>query len=211
MEKKLYHLWNRVQNVFRRQVICRKRECILKFDIIKSKEFRDTDRLKVLNYYSDKQIQCNNCGEPNIELLDINHIYGGGHRHVVSIRRMGSGIYTWLRLNNYPDGYNVLCCNCNWKDYLEKHLSKELNYSSEYEMRIKIMAFHFYSGGLMKCDICDEDDIDILTLDHINGRCESNNLTGSKLYRYILREGFPDGFRVLCRNCQRLEYNRIRK
>lgn len=60
---------------------------------------------------------CACCGVKDIRLLTIDHINGGGNKH----RRMlgHSKIYRWLKQNRYPDGYQVLCWNCN----LGKHLN----------------------------------------------------------------------------------------
>jgi hypothetical protein len=67
---------------------------------------------EVFSRYSHGATQCACCSETNIEFLSIDHIGGGGckHRKVV-----GSGInlYKWLKKNNYPEGFRVLCFNCN--------------------------------------------------------------------------------------------------
>lgn len=43
--------------------------------------------------------------------LTFEHIGGGGGAH----RREtgGGGFISWLRKNNYPPGFEVLCMNCN--------------------------------------------------------------------------------------------------
>lgn len=38
----------------------------------------------------------------------------GGARHLKSIKNIGFGIYDWLIKNNFPSGFQVLCCNCNY-------------------------------------------------------------------------------------------------
>lgn len=55
--------------------------------------------------------KCSRCGEEEIDFLTIDHIGGGGARHR---REIGTNIYKWLRENNYPVGFRVLCMNCNW-------------------------------------------------------------------------------------------------
>jgi hypothetical protein len=66
----------------------------------------------VLEHYSGTppHCQCPGCTETHLEFLSIDHINGGGRKHRLSI---GGGIYAWLRKNNYPDGFRVLCHNCN--------------------------------------------------------------------------------------------------
>jgi hypothetical protein len=67
-------------------------------------------RLECLNKYSNNDIKCSCCGENNIEFMSIDHIDGGGTQQR---RDLGGSIYQWLRQNNYPDGFRILCHNCN--------------------------------------------------------------------------------------------------
>jgi len=66
------------------------------------------NRKKVFDHYG---YRCQCCGEATPEFLCIDHILGGGERHRKII---GSGnLYKWLIQNKYPEGYQVLCHNCN--------------------------------------------------------------------------------------------------
>lgn len=65
-------------------------------------------RLDVLEHYGGK---CVCCGEDRTEFLAIDHIKGGGRKHRQSIP--GNNLYRWLRNNEYPEGFRVLCHNCN--------------------------------------------------------------------------------------------------
>ena len=74
-------------------------------------ELRAQRRLEVLIHYGGKQPSCRCCKERQVEFLTIDHINGGGYQHK---KKHGIGsIYLWLRVNNYPKGYRVLCFNCN--------------------------------------------------------------------------------------------------
>ena len=56
---------------------------------------------------------CQCCGETTYEFLAIDHTDGGGNEHR---REIGSGsrlLYRWLAKHEYPDGFRVLCHNCN--------------------------------------------------------------------------------------------------
>lgn len=68
-------------------------------------------RSDVLGAYGDR---CACCGEEEPKFLSIDHIDGGGaaHRRETGV---GSGFhfYLWIRRNDYPDGLQVLCHNCN--------------------------------------------------------------------------------------------------
>jgi hypothetical protein len=81
---------------------------------IYNKTSRANLRLEVLNNYGGAICAC--CGENIIEFLDIDHIDGGGTKHKKIIGY--NALYRWLRDNNYPDGYQVLCRNCNWGKYI---------------------------------------------------------------------------------------------
>src|SRR5712692_10341183 len=57
---------------------------------------------------------CACCGENTWEFLAIDHIAGGGVKHRRQIKRSsGSSFYAWLYTNKFPEGYQVLCHNCN--------------------------------------------------------------------------------------------------
>jgi hypothetical protein len=64
-------------------------------------------RIDAINFYGGK---CICCRESILEFLAIDHIDGGGNDHRKSIR---TNIYLWLKKNNYPDGFQILCHNCN--------------------------------------------------------------------------------------------------
>ena len=55
--------------------------------------------------------KCACCGEDRYEFLAIDHKNGGGNAHR---RSTGNHIMTnWLFKNGFPDGFQVLCHNCN--------------------------------------------------------------------------------------------------
>lgn len=68
-------------------------------------------RLEALSHYGEGFIQCNCCGEKDHRFLSFDHINGGGRKHLLSIK--GYKIGQWLRKHNYPEGYQILCHNCN--------------------------------------------------------------------------------------------------
>ena len=77
-------------------------------------QWRKNLRLKVLDHYSKGEMACACCGESNTEFLCIDHLHGGGGRHRKEIGLGGYAIYVWLRKNGYPEGFRVLCFNCNY-------------------------------------------------------------------------------------------------
>ena len=72
----------------------------------------------------------------------------------------------------------------------------------------RISAFKHYGG--FKCACCGEQEFSFLSLDHIDGQGNDDRqaLFGSKfiaghhMYRKLRLLGFPEGFQVLCMNCQ---------
>lgn len=73
-------------------------------------------RMKCLSHYSNGKIKCAICGIEDIDVLVIDHIEGGGSRHARERGTYRSHLYQFLIKNNFPDGYRVLCHNCNWKE-----------------------------------------------------------------------------------------------
>jgi hypothetical protein len=63
------------------------------------------------------RIRCATCPEATWQILEIDHIHGGGCKHRKSIGHKGGGhnFYLWLRREGYPSGYRVLCPTCNKK------------------------------------------------------------------------------------------------
>ncbi len=71
-------------------------------------------KIKLLEHYGSK---CACCGEENIKFLTLDHINNDGaeHRRRVCGKNIGSStnIYRWVINNNFPDGFQILCYNCN--------------------------------------------------------------------------------------------------
>ena len=86
-----------------------------------SKDRHYKDKLAAFEVYGGAVCRC--CGETELEFLSIDHINGDGavHRKEMSKNSnssphayCGHHLHTWLRLNNYPSGFQVLCMNCNF-------------------------------------------------------------------------------------------------
>jgi hypothetical protein len=61
---------------------------------------------------------CAGCGDDEVEVLQIDHIAGGGHRHALTLgdgnaSRGRAKMYRHLRDAGFPLGYRVLCASCN--------------------------------------------------------------------------------------------------
>ncbi len=76
----------------------------------------ETKRLKeeCLQHYGNK---CSCCGEHTEEFLTLEHNLGNGNLHRKKLFKHnvgGSHMYRWLKKQDYPAGYSILCMNCNW-------------------------------------------------------------------------------------------------
>lgn len=80
---------------------------------IQSREYNQSLKREVLTQYGGGALVCVRCGEDRLACLSIDHIIPIGEK-----RRRGSGLksgskfYVWLKKNNYPEGYQTLCMNC---------------------------------------------------------------------------------------------------
>jgi hypothetical protein len=63
--------------------------------------------------------KCACCATSEVVFLVIDHVNGGGNKHRRSLspsgRMVGSArFYRWLEQNRWPDGFQILCHNCNF-------------------------------------------------------------------------------------------------
>lgn len=70
-------------------------------------------REQIFSAYGGYKCAC--CGENEKLFLSIDHIHNNGaeQRKNGEYGRSGTSFYQWLRKNNFPDGFQVLCMNCN--------------------------------------------------------------------------------------------------
>ena len=102
----------------RERLLARHRELLWQGGTYRNTEYHRKYKRKlkrtVLSYYSGGKCVCAICGEDNLYCLSIDHINGKGeeHRKSEGYRNWGGNIYGYLRYENYPLGYQVLCMNC---------------------------------------------------------------------------------------------------
>jgi predicted transcriptional regulator len=83
-----------------------------------NKAYRQKMKLNLFSHYSKGLLMCARCGFNDTRALSIDHINGEGTKHRQEI---GGNIYHWLTKNDYPEGYQVLCYNCQAIKRLENH------------------------------------------------------------------------------------------
>ena len=69
-------------------------------------------KIEVLGHYSKGKPKCACCRESHLEFLCMDHINNDGNKHRKEIGLIS--IVRWLKTNGYPEGFQVLCFNCNW-------------------------------------------------------------------------------------------------
>jgi hypothetical protein len=96
----------------------------------------------------------------------------------------------------------------NRESYLRNRLRRSIE-SQQQRAFIKETIMKHYSNGDIKCVECDINDIDMLTLDHINNNgaehkreigSHRKDCKGIGMYGWIVKNDFPKGFQVLCWN-----------
>jgi hypothetical protein len=98
------------------------------------------------------------------------------------------------------------------REHYEEVTTKARAYDRKVNKELKIETLSAYGG--VKCAVCGYNkDYRALDLDHINGggnkeRIKTGINGGIKFYNILRKQGFPDKdkYRVLCRNCNWLEY-----
>lgn len=89
----------------------------------------------------------------------------------------------------------------------QKHRARRLADMREKQWRTRLQCLQAYGGLEPFCGCCGESHLEFLTLDHILDRKNDGGvrvggkLFGQGLFSWMIRMGFPPGFRVLCYNC----------
>lgn len=73
---------------------------------------------------------------------------------------------------------------------------------------MKQLVLGHYSNETIRCLCCGESERDFLVIDHINGHGNEHRKQifgrlqgGYAFYRWLVKQGYPPGFQVLCSNC----------
>lgn len=68
-------------------------------------------KINVVHHYSNGDMKCIKCGFLDIRALQLDHINGGGTKQRGTMG--GTRYYQLLIKENYPNGFQILCANCN--------------------------------------------------------------------------------------------------
>ena len=107
----------------------------------------------------------------------------------------------------YPEKTRIHC-----KKYYIRHREELIEYAKTYRLELKKQVLTYYGYGKLECAICHDTRIDVLSIDHINGKGNQHRKQighiGSSFYSWLIKNECPPGFRTLCYNSQILEYAR---
>lgn len=90
----------------------------------------------------------------------------------------------------------------------EYYRTAQREYGFRFRENVILTALGHYSGGKLQCACCGEAELDFLTIDHISGNGNKERLKvmgrmggGYRFYDWLIKNGFPAGYQVLCMNC----------
>lgn len=105
------------------------------------------------------------------------------------------------------DGMRIYCKECcreiAREDY-RRHRNARIAGVQKSIRKVKQEVFSAYGG---RCQCCGEEELTFLAIDHIDGggnkhrEEEFKGFGGAHFYRWLRRQGYPPGYRVLCHNC----------
>jgi hypothetical protein len=140
--------------------------------------------------------------------LDYHHNYNNEHYKILKKQKVCP------RCKEPLDDENIFCSKCRKEknvisfSYREKHKKdyneKQRGYARKYRKINKKLVFTHYGGNPPKCACCGESHMEFLAIDHINGggnKQRKQGLNGHTLYAWLIKNNYPEGYRVLCHNC----------
>ncbi len=122
------------------------KEMSIKYKKHRARQRRLETKMEAFKMYGGPKCAC--CGETCFLFLVIDHILNDGSDHRKEMKAQGygpSGIYRWLRDNDYPSGFQVLCASCNLGKQLNDGVCPHHGYANHVKMpkvKIKGVAYN---------------------------------------------------------------------
>jgi hypothetical protein len=118
----------------------------------------------------------------------------------------------YITLYNIMDGHMTTCeeiqkSHSIWQNMTKEDREKHVDYYRKRVQKAKLIAFKHYSPEL-KCQKCGFTNMRALTIDHMNGNGRKHrieigvNSSAGAMYEWLIRNNYPEGYQVLCMNCQ---------
>ena len=92
------------------------RETMMRY--MRRHHMENTEKIKeaVVNVLTNGEGTCRWCGQGDLDVLCVDHVNDNGRQHAEECGyRGGNSFYKWLIKNDYPEGFQILCYNCNSK------------------------------------------------------------------------------------------------
>lgn len=90
-----------------------------------------------------------------------------------------------------------------WEKIDTERRAARLATAQRFYAALRQTALIRYSSDPAHCVCCNEQHVEFLTIDHIDGGGTQHRkaLNASSIYTWLKRNGYPDGYRTLCFNC----------
>ncbi len=88
----------------------------------RTREFNRKLKMNAFNQYGGSV--CVGCGITDPDLLTVDHIENDGASHRKMDKLAKNNMYRWLVKNNYPEGFQILCWNCNMGKQIKRAHAK---------------------------------------------------------------------------------------
>jgi hypothetical protein len=128
-----------------------------------------------------------------------------------------------------PSGYGYICAECSAaksREYCRNHRKEKNLYqkerykrnpehfkrkASETRLKVKMDALNHYGNGNPVCVCCGTPHPIFLNIDHIDGGGTNHLIQlklkgGTQFYQWLIRQGYPGGYQILCFNCNFAKY-----
>ena len=158
--------------------------------------------MKVINISTHHNIKCIVTQEGNVQyFIESNNM----KTKRCSSCKTDKDLNSFCKNRSHKDGLHHICKDCHNAAtiaYQKRDPEAIKKRMQRYRSKLKKEVFDHYGG--MQCALCDNDDERVLTIDHIHGGGNQHRKTIpiSGIYCWLRKNGYPDGFRVLCMNCQ---------
>lgn len=118
-----------------------------------------------------------------------------------------------FKVDHVRGGYYPVCKKCSlWRKQRSRHRGfTVLRYG---QVQHKELVFNHYCKGDVRCIRCGFRDVRALSIDHVNddgAEHRRTDPTALRIYVWLVKHKYPDGFQVLCMNCQWIKLHEMRK
>lgn len=146
---------------------------------------------------------CTRCNNRAVEgFTDCRNCMDEAEEYGKALRKKCRRLKICIRCGNKSRLGSLRCDTCS-------KVTNDRNRKRHRLVKTKVLT-HYGKNGFLQCcwNGCEVNDIDMLTLDHVEnngadhrkGYTKSGRGGGSKLYDLLIRQGFPKGFQTLCAN-----------